>query len=284
MATDNNQKNTRLRKLSGSDFEITEGQPDITGWKVTAADGKRIGEVEDLIFDTESRKVRYIVLDLDDNELDLDDHEVLVPIGLVQLDSNDDEVRLPGVTAAQLSALPEYDESNLDTGSEEKIRTAFGGMGAGALVAGTANDFYTHDHFNEENFYKNRTSKNNDAADTIPVIKEELNIGKQEVETGGIRLRSRIVEQEVSEDISLREETVKVERKAVDRAAGAGDFQEDEIEMKEHKEVPVVGKEARVVEEIKLSRDVDEKNETISDTVRNTEVDIDRNDRNKRLK
>ena len=41
---------------------------------------------------------------------------------------------------------------------------------------------YTHDHFNEENFYKNRISKSNDTPETLPVIREELNVGKREVE------------------------------------------------------------------------------------------------------
>ncbi len=44
MATENNRQ-TRLQKLSGSDFEITDGQPDIRGWDVKDASGKQFGEV-----------------------------------------------------------------------------------------------------------------------------------------------------------------------------------------------------------------------------------------------
>lgn len=113
---------------------------------------------------------------------------------------------------------------------------------------------------------------------TISKVQETLNVGKREVESGGVRVRSRIVEKPVEETLRLREERVNVERKAVDRPLSEGDmnaFEEQDISMTERSEVPVVSKEARVVEEIKISKDVNERTETIRDTVRNTEIDID---------
>ncbi len=281
MSAENN-RHTRLQKLSKSDFEIVDGEPDIRGWDVKDASGKQIGEVEELIFDYESRKVRYLVVDLEENDFDLDDREVLVPIGVAQLHGDDDDVILSGVTAEQLRSLPEYDEDRFDTEHETNVRSVFGGLG-GAAVAGAAttgttgnDDFYNHEHFNDENLYRNRRrTENTDADATIPVVQEELQVGKREVETGGIRVRSRVVEQEVSEDVTLRQENVHVERTAVNRAATEGDLREENIEVREHAEVPVVAKEARVVEEISLSKEVTERDETINDTVRKTEVDID---------
>jgi stress response protein YsnF len=75
----------------------------------------------------------------------------------------------------------------------------------------------------------------------------------------------------------LREEHVTIERNPVDRVASRDEltnFQERDIELTERAEVPVVNKEARVVEEIRLNKDVDEREETIRDTVRRTEVDV----------
>ncbi len=274
-----NNRQTRLQKLSGSDFEVVDGQPDIRGWDVKDTTGKQLGEVDELIFDFENRKVRYLVVDTDKNEFDIEDKKVLVPIGIAELHEKDDDVILQGVTAEQLRALPEYDEDRFDTEHETSVRNVFGGLGGAALAGGSRkdDDFYNHDHFNDENLYKNRGSKTENET-TIPVIKEELQVGKREVETGGIRLRSRIVEKDISKDINLREENVQVERNTVDRPASAGDFREGEIEVREHAEVPVVSKEARVVEEVSLNKEVTERDETISDTVRNTEVDIDRDD------
>lgn len=294
MATESNSRDRRLQELGDSDFEVADGQPDIRGWDVKDASGRRIGEVDDLIFDTQSRKVRYIKLDLEGNVLDLEPRDVLVPIGLAQLHDDDDDVILNNVTADQLRALPEYDDDNLDSDFESGIRRVFGGVGGTVAATGAAltgdtdrdTDFYNHEHFNDENLYGNRNSRQNVTSDTtgetIPVIREELEIGKREVERGGIRLRSRIVETPVEETVNLREETVNVERTSVDRPATEADLREEDIELRERAEVPVVNKEARVVEEISLNKEVDERQETIRDTVRETDVDIEKLDKNDR--
>lgn len=112
---------------------------------------------------------------------------------------------------------------------------------------------------------------------TLPIIHEELQVGKREIETGGVRLRSRIIERPVQESIRLRQEQVRVNRKPVDRIVPGSDidaFQEGTVEMKEYAEVPVVNKEARVVEEVSLNKTVDEREEVIRETLRNTEVEV----------
>jgi len=112
--------------------------------------------------------------------------------------------------------------------------------------------------------------------DTIKVIEEELLVGKREVTTGGIRLKSRIVERPVEETIRLRQEFVTLERTPVDRPATEADFdtfKEGTIEVIEHAEIPVVSKEARVVEEVSLGKQIIDTEEKISDTVRHTEVE-----------
>jgi len=111
---------------------------------------------------------------------------------------------------------------------------------------------------------------------SIPIIEEELQVGKREVQTGGVRLKSRIVERPVEESIRLRQEFVNVERTTVNRVATDADFdtfKEGTIEIIEHAEVPVVSKEARVVEEVSFGKEVTEREEVISDTVRRTEVE-----------
>jgi len=120
-------------------------------------------------------------------------------------------------------------------------------------------------------------SKSGKESASIPVVEENVEVGKREVETGGVRLRSRIVEKPVEENLRLREEHVRVERTPVDRKATDADlenFQEREIEIVEHAEVPVVNKEARVVEEVNLNKEVEHRDETVKETVRKTEVDV----------
>jgi uncharacterized protein (TIGR02271 family) len=127
--------------------------------------------------------------------------------------------------------------------------------------------------------YSGRTgiADTNTAGGTIPIIEENLQVGKREVETGGARLRSTIVERPVEETLRLRQERVFVNRNPVNRPATEADlasFREGEIEVTEHGEVPVVSKEARVVEEVSLGKEVEEREETIRGTVRSTEVDV----------
>lgn len=113
----------------------------------------------------------------------------------------------------------------------------------------------------------------------IPVVEEELQVGKRVVEQGGVRVRSRVVERPVEESIRLREERIRVERRPVDRpltAADADAFREGSFELTERAEVPVVAKEARVVEEVAVGKEVEEHTETVRDTVRSTDVDVER--------
>src|SRR5687768_1026479 len=99
---ENYNDNSRLQELGGSNFKIAEGEPNIKGWTVKDAQGRTIGEVDELLFDPQTRKVRYLVLDLEGNVFDLEPRDVLVPIGLAELHESDDDVLLPNVTAAQL--------------------------------------------------------------------------------------------------------------------------------------------------------------------------------------
>jgi uncharacterized protein (TIGR02271 family) len=115
----------------------------------------------------------------------------------------------------------------------------------------------------------------------IPIVEEELKVGKREVTRGGARVRSYIREVPVHEQVTLREEHVQVERRPVGEAAarsGVADadlLQERTIEMRETAEEAVVQKVASVREELVVSKTATERTEQIDDTVRHTEVEVD---------
>ena len=114
---------------------------------------------------------------------------------------------------------------------------------------------------------------------TVPVVEEDIAIGKREVERGHVRIYSRVTEQPVEESVRLREEKVTVERRPADRPATEADFAaagKDVIEMTEKAEEPVVTKRARVVEEVVVHKDVTEHTETVRGTERRTDVDVQR--------
>ena len=112
---------------------------------------------------------------------------------------------------------------------------------------------------------------------TIPIIEEQWQVGKREVQRGGVRVFQRMVETPVSETVNLREEHVSVERRPVDQPISTADlaaFQEKSIELRESAEEVVVQKSARVVEEVIIGKEVTQRQEQVSDTVRRTEVEV----------
>jgi uncharacterized protein (TIGR02271 family) len=116
---------------------------------------------------------------------------------------------------------------------------------------------------------------------TFEVVEEEVNIGKREVERGGVRVHTRVEEVPVEEQVRLREERVNVQRRPVDRPASAADFQafkEGTVEVTATAEEPVVEKRARVVEEVVIDKDVQERTQTVRDTVRRKDVEIEQVD------
>jgi uncharacterized protein (TIGR02271 family) len=113
---------------------------------------------------------------------------------------------------------------------------------------------------------------------SVPVVQEELQVGKRTVRRGGVRVFNRIVEQPVQEQINLREEHVRVDRRATDRPATEADLRGDTIEVTEYAEEPVISKSSRVVEEVTIDKQTTNRTETIRDNVRRTDVDIQRLD------
>ena len=116
------------------------------------------------------------------------------------------------------------------------------------------------------------------SATSVPVIEEELQVGKRAVQRGGVRVHSRVVNQPVEEQINLREEHVRVERRPADRpvqAADMGRLRDQTVEVTETSEEPVISKRARVREEIVVGKETTERTETIRDNVRRTEVRVD---------
>lgn len=116
--------------------------------------------------------------------------------------------------------------------------------------------------------------------DVIPLAAEELRVGKRE--TGGrrVRVHTRVVEKPVEEQVTLREEHVNVDRRpasSMSMKQGATDelFQERSVEVQAMREEAVVSKEAHVTEEVVVGKSAGERTETVRDSVRHTEVDID---------
>jgi stress response protein YsnF len=117
----------------------------------------------------------------------------------------------------------------------------------------------------------------NEEVETAQAVEETVRVGKEQV-TGGKRLVTNVTEREVEKPVTLREETVEVERNRDERRLSPEEankaFEEKTIEMTATSERPVVSKEARVVEEVALRKQSGERKETIHETVRRSEVEV----------
>jgi len=124
-----------------------------------------------------------------------------------------------------------------------------------------------------------RQTLKGDQDQVLDVVEEHLDVGKRTVNRGGVRVVQRVSSRPVREVVRLREEHAVVDRRPVDRAANEqdlGNFREGTVEVRETSEEPVVAKSARVVEEVRVGKEVREREETIEDTVRRKDVEVER--------
>jgi uncharacterized protein (TIGR02271 family) len=195
--------------------------------------------------------------------------DILDDDGTIDLDERAESWRSEGWSGSATADALSGSTANLTTGDAATISGSAGSADRPSSVpsAGTGSGSSADD-------ITRRTASGDE--EVIPVAEERLRVGKRDVSHGRVRIRSYVVETPVEEQVSLREERVAVERRPVDRPLSDADqaFQERTIEAEERIEEAVVSKEARVKEELVIRKESDQRTETVSDTVRSTEVEV----------
>jgi uncharacterized protein (TIGR02271 family) len=123
------------------------------------------------------------------------------------------------------------------------------------------------------------TQARGDQGQVLDVVQEELQVGKRTMDRGGVRVVQRVSSRPVHELVKLREERAVVDRRAVDRPASAQELADSRgatLEVRESVEEPVVAKTARVVEEVRVGKEVREREQAVEDTVRRKDVEVQR--------
>ncbi|MDB4951806.1 MAG: hypothetical protein JWM27_4455 [Gemmatimonadetes bacterium] len=148
------------------DFQVADGDPDPRGWDVIGADGAKIGEVDEMLVDTRSMRVRYLDVEVDDEAVaGVRDRHVLIPIGTARLDEHTDCVHVEGLSAAQVGRLPQYNHAPLTRDFETSLRDSFEHPGEATPrrrleeLAGTGerpDDFYAGPLYDDTRFYGRR--------------------------------------------------------------------------------------------------------------------------------
>ena len=190
--------------------------------------------------------------------------DVVEAHGPIDIDEHHD-MPMGGNSDMRSAAMARGAEQGMQQGSQQSLQSGTGAsMGSGAMSsqgtsAGSSRQFAEGD------------------SQAIPVVREELKVGKREVQRGGVRIFSRVVEEPFDESLSLREEHVSVQRRPVDQPIDPADitaFKDATIEMRESSEEAVVEKSARVVEEVTIGKEVTNREEHVRDTLRHTEVEV----------
>ena len=109
---------------------------------------------------------------------------------------------------------------------------------------------------------------------------EELAVGTQRRETGRARLRKYVVTEEVQQTVPVQREEVRIEREPitdanVDAATSGAEISEEEHEVVLHAEEPVAEKRVVPKERVRLDKDVETEERTVSDEVRKEQIDVD---------
>lgn len=258
MRSDEMDRVVPMDQLDG--WKVADEDPDIRGWDVITADGRKIGEVEQLLIDTRARKVRYVDVDLEDRE-----NHVVIPIGYAVLDQDDHRVRIQGLAAEQIYGLPAYDHGPLTRDFEHQVGLACQRDFA-AAPTDTAGDFYEHDHFR-------------DGEARLTLSEEQLAIGTREAQAGEVSIRKDVVTEHVRESVPLRHDEVTVERRPISDPLRAGDarISEEEIRVPVMEEEAVVQKRVVPQEELVVRKREVVEEETVEADLRRERADVDRN-------
>jgi photosynthetic reaction center H subunit len=268
------------------DFEVAEDFPDPRGWDVVLADGNKIGEIEELIVDTQALRTRYLDVDLDKDAVGLtEDKHVLIPVGAARLDDDRDDV-IVDLDIGQIAAMPAYDQSMITRDYENSIVGGFRRSDDVAQTSTADQDFYSHQSFDDSRFYGNRWRQNRDNLGTtdrdearITRAEEELAIGKRRVQAGEVNVEKQVETEHISEPVSVRREEVTVERRPIEegRTAANATIGEDEIRVPVTEEEVIVEKRPVVKEEIVIRKHAVEDTKEVEADVRKERVEVDDN-------
>ncbi len=139
-----------------NDYEIADGEPDIRGWDVRASNGDKIGDVEDLLVDSATLRVRYIEVKLEkDLVANADRRHALLPIGSARLDDDDDNV-LVSMDSERLRALPPYVRGTLNREYEQSVVDGFRRPDDRVMSTDADRDFYDGDQFDDRRTFETR--------------------------------------------------------------------------------------------------------------------------------
>ena len=238
-----------LNQLDG--YTVADDDPDVRGWEVISADGRRIGAVDQLLVDREAMKVRYLDVDVDD-ALVAGDRHVLIPIGYARLEEGHSRVFVDDLVSTHVATLPAYAHGPVARDMDADFTRQFGAPAA-------------------------REGQPNQAR--IIRSEEELAVGKRRTEAGEVQVHKRVETEHVRRPVQLAHEEVTVERRPITdpaMAATTPTIEGDEIHVPLMQEEAVVEKRVVPKEELVVRKREVQESEVVEADLRRERIDVDR--------
>jgi len=258
---------------------------DVLSWRgrdLVDNDGDKIGSIEDIYLDRETDAPEWAVVTTGL----FGTKRTFVPISDAQ--PHDDGVRVP-FEKATVKDAPRIDpDGELSHDEERTLYQHYGRdyadseRGSGLLDRDTRDDREPRDADGSRGDVggpgTDTSGRNTD--DAMTRSEEELRVGTTERETGRVRLKKYVVEDEVTKTVPVRREEVRLEREPITDAnrgdaLDGPDISEEEHEVTLRSEEPVIEKRTVPKERVRLEKDVETDQREVSDTVRSERIDVD---------
>jgi len=263
-------------------------QNDVRGWRGRAlvdADGDKIGTIEEIYLDAETSEPEWAVVSTGL----FGTKQSFVPIG--DASSTGDGIRVP-FEKATVKDAPKIDPDGQLSQDEERQLYAHYGREYAEYSGPGGSGLLDREHDRDADTFTETTSDTGERGgpghdvsgpntdDAMTLSEEELRVGTTEREAGRVRLKKYVVEDEVTKTVPVRREEVRVEREPItdanrDAALDGPAISEEEHEVVLHEEQVVADKRAVPKERVRLQKDVQTSEETVSETVRSERVDVD---------
>lgn len=141
-----------LEELKNSDYKIDDHLSEVYGWQVVTNSGERIGSLKDFLFDSNQKRIRYLIVSLEINGKE--DKDVLIPIGRAELNQQEQKIVVQGqVSFDKLKTLPTYKNvKSLAIEDEKKTLLVFSAKQK-EEISYTQGNFYNQESFDETTFF-----------------------------------------------------------------------------------------------------------------------------------
>ncbi len=258
------------------------------GENLCDSDGDKIGSVEEIYLDAETNSPEWALV----NTGMFGGKSTFVP--LRDASEADGTLQVP-FDKATVKDAPKMDPNGQLSQSEEAELYRYYGMDysesrsdTGLPDGGTRRDFSDDDGDTRRDFSDDDSTRGTvgrdvsgpETDDAMTRSEEELTVGKAERETGRVRLRKHVVTDEVTKTVPVKREEIRLEREPItDANAGDAtsgpDLSEEEHEVVLHEEEVVAEKRVVPKERVRLDKDVEVEEKTVTENVRREEVEVD---------